>query len=241
MLTKQIVSKEKMLGQYSPRFLKEKYKNMENKLRIISATLSILASMASMANAALVDSGDIMKDTSTGLQWLDLNQTAGLSYNSVAAQLGPGGAYAGYSFATESQVNQLFADAGIPNVNVGMYGTAANLPGVTSLLSLWNANLAGGYTSTAGPFGYFFTAGVGSGIIWIPGPQYGALGTAEATSGPDRDGLGSDGSNSESYLGSALVETSVVPEPTTIMSGAMMLLPFGLGAFRQLRKKLRAA
>ena len=120
---------------------------MGNKLRVISATLSILASMASVANATLVDSGDIMQDTSTGLQWLDLNQTAGLSYNYVAGQLGLGGAYAGYSFATESQVNQLFADAGIPNVNVGSGGTVANVPGVTSLMSSWNANIAGIYTS----------------------------------------------------------------------------------------------
>jgi hypothetical protein len=40
------------------------------------------------------------------------------------------------------------------------------------------------------------------------------------------------------------VETSVVtpvPEPTTIISGALLLLPFGSSAFRQLRKKLQAA
>ncbi|HUD84456.1 MAG TPA: hypothetical protein VMQ67_13175 [Candidatus Saccharimonadales bacterium] len=212
---------------------------MENKLRVISATLSILASMASVANATLVDSGDIMQDTSTGLQWLDLNQTAGLSYNYVAGQLGLGGAYAGYSFATESQVNQLFADAGIPNVNVGSGGTVANVPGVTSLMSSWNANIAGIYTSGSGPFGYFFTAGVGTGLLWLP-----LSGTAEATSGPDRLGVGGDGYSSVSYLGSALVETSVVtpvPEPTTIISGALLLLPFGSSAFRQLRKKLQAA
>jgi hypothetical protein len=32
-----------------------------------------------------------------------------------------------------------------------------------------------------------------------------------------------------------------VPEPTTIISGAMLLLPFGSSAFRQLRKKFQAA
>jgi hypothetical protein len=232
------------VGNNNPRFLKEKYKYMENKLRIISATLSILASMASVANATLVDSGDIMQDTSTGLQWLDLNQTAGLTYNYVAGQLGPGGAYAGFSFATESEVNQLFADAGIPNVNVGLYGTVANVASVTSLISLWNANLAGGYTSADGPFGYFLTAGVGTGLIWVTGPAYPSPVTAEATSGPDRLGIGGNGSASYPYLGSALVETYVVPpvpEPTTIISGAMLLLPFGSSAFRQLRKKMRAA
>ena len=37
------------------------------------------------------------------------------------------------------------------------------------------------------------------------------------------------------------VQLSAVPEPSTIISGALMLLPFGAGAARQLRKKLQAA
>jgi len=32
-----------------------------------------------------------------------------------------------------------------------------------------------------------------------------------------------------------------VPEPTTMISGALLLLPFGTSAFRQLRKKFQAA
>jgi hypothetical protein len=36
-------------------------------------------------------------------------------------------------------------------------------------------------------------------------------------------------------------QVSAVPEPTTIISGALLLLPFGSSAFRQLRKKLQAA
>jgi hypothetical protein len=37
------------------------------------------------------------------------------------------------------------------------------------------------------------------------------------------------------------VQLSAVPEPSTIIAGALMLLPFGAGAARQLRKKLQAA
>jgi hypothetical protein len=37
------------------------------------------------------------------------------------------------------------------------------------------------------------------------------------------------------------VQLTAVPEPTTMISGALMLLPFGSSAFRQLRKKLQAA
>jgi hypothetical protein len=35
--------------------------------------------------------------------------------------------------------------------------------------------------------------------------------------------------------------TSAVPEPTTVISGALMLLPFGSSVLRQLRKKFQAA
>jgi hypothetical protein len=38
-----------------------------------------------------------------------------------------------------------------------------------------------------------------------------------------------------------LTATSAVPEPTTMIAGALLLLPFGSGAVRLLRKKLQAA
>jgi hypothetical protein len=36
------------------------------------------------------------------------------------------------------------------------------------------------------------------------------------------------------------IATAPVPEPATIISGAMLLLPFGAGAVRSLRKKIAA-
>jgi hypothetical protein len=55
------------------------------------------------------------------------------------------------------------------------------------------------------------------------------------------DGAGAGGQN---YIGLDNVNVSpvsAVPEPTTLISGALMLLPFGSSAFRQLRKKFQAA
>jgi hypothetical protein len=46
---------------------------------------------------------------------------------------------------------------------------------------------------------------------------------------------------SETYLDNVSLTPTAVPEPTTLISGAMLLLPFGSSAFRQLRKKLQAA
>jgi hypothetical protein len=51
--------------------------------------------------------------------------------------------------------------------------------------------------------------------------------------------------NDPSYDGldniSVTPAVGVVPEPTTMLSAALMLLPFGSGAVRQFRKKLQAA
>ena len=212
---------------------------MKNLLQHVLActALTVAASMASVAKAQLTNSdwmtlGDnqILNDGSTGLQWLGLDETAGLSYNFVASQLGTGGEFAGFSFATESQVDTLFSDAGIPDVNAGFEGTAANLPGVTSLMGLWNANVAGGDEANSGPFGYFYTSDVGTGLVWIPGASYDDPGTAEATSGPDRLSLGGDGDSTSVYLASALVRdgtTSTVPDgcmTVSMLGGALTVL-----------------
>lgn len=56
--------------------------------------------------------GSITQDTATGLEWLDIDLTAGLSYNDVAAGFGPGGAFEGFAHASLEQVDTLFLNAG---------------------------------------------------------------------------------------------------------------------------------
>lgn len=41
-------------------------------------------------------------------------------------------------------------------------------------------------------------------------------------------------------LGQSEIDVQVVPEPTTMIAGALLLLPFGLSAFRSLRKSVQA-
>lgn len=56
----------------------------------------------------------ITRDTDTGLEWLDLTESTGLSVNQVQAELGAGGLYEGFSYATRSDVETLFfTSAGI--------------------------------------------------------------------------------------------------------------------------------
>ncbi len=70
------------------------------------------AAFISMDSSFGADS--VTRDTDTGLEWLDLTQSTGLSVNQVQAELGAGGLYEGFTYATRSDVETLFfTSAGI--------------------------------------------------------------------------------------------------------------------------------
>lgn len=70
------------------------------------------------ANAAIQDFGRITGDTVSALAWLDVTETVGLSYNEVVAQLGLGGAYEGWRYATTTELDQLITDWGYQPTNL---------------------------------------------------------------------------------------------------------------------------
>lgn len=57
----------------------------------------------------------IIRDTDTGLDWLDLSATADLSHDTVVANLESGGAFYGFRLATQDEVLTLWSNAGITN------------------------------------------------------------------------------------------------------------------------------
>ena len=71
--------------------------------------------VSSQVNAALIDNGTSMFDTDTGLEWLDLTQTQGISWN--AAEASSYVTIDGYVHATETQVETLFLNAGFLTTN----------------------------------------------------------------------------------------------------------------------------
>ena len=83
------------------------------------------------ATAGLVDNGTSMIDGSTGLEWLDLTETVGLSYNAVEA--GPLYSVEGYRHATADEVRTLFLNAGFPTVFAA--SSPGNNPAGTDLLN----------------------------------------------------------------------------------------------------------
>ena len=60
------------------------------------------ALLTAPSSAAIVDAPDhtYLTDTATGLDWLDVTTTAGMSFNQVSSQLGSGGQFAGWRYAT---------------------------------------------------------------------------------------------------------------------------------------------
>jgi hypothetical protein len=199
---------------------------MKKKLIVGLASVLLLANLigAVKAKATLIE-GDwntlndnaILIDSDTQLEWLDLSQSAGLSYNYVSTNFGEGAQFEGFRYASATELYQLFINVGIPDIDVGYGGTSANVSPVSNLLSLWDADL---YPDE--DFGYIITSdfiSAGShnaGIIWdrtINGVDSAEASSIEYTS--IRHSF-SDAGNIN-YVGSALVRSVAVPEPATML------------------------
>ena len=166
-------------------------------------------------------------DSATGLEWLDITTTAGLSYNEVAAELGAGGAYEGFSFASSQQVAGLFSAVGlgeIPNVLEFLGGGEE----IQTLLGYWGVTW---YLGT-GERTEFLTSNT-TGLL--PGEHFtGRLFWLEVgDTGVTAEYLARADDYANPTIGSALVRTaSPVPVPASFW-----LLASGLvGLFGFLRK-----
>src|ERR1035441_6731449 len=126
-------------------------------------------------------------DTGTGLGWLNLAASAGLSYQQVLADTQPGGSFSGFRVATAPEVLNLYTSAGIPCTGyyplstppiltlislIGASGTINGLPGMLGLSAT-----AASFDSQYAPA--IYATGV-SGIqeYWVNGGGYNSGGTA---------------------------------------------------------------
>jgi len=104
---------------------------------ILATALLFIASLGT-AQAALVALGDYTTDTDTGLDWLDLDLTLGMSFNQVNAELGAGGLFDGWSVATLDQAHTFLTNAGwigpFDSSNVLNVGFVANFKALTTSL-----------------------------------------------------------------------------------------------------------
>ena len=125
------------------------------------ALLAGCAGFAAPALAVLVSEGGsfgantLTRDTATGLRWLDLTLSLNRTYAQIAQELGPGGDFAGYRFATGNEVEELWENAGI-DTSTSLF-VAQNHQPVSALAALVgqtgsNGNCGSGCT-------YFYTEG----------------------------------------------------------------------------------
>ncbi len=163
-------------------------------------------------------------DTTSGLAWLDVSLTTGLSYSQVIADTGPGGRFQGFRYATVPEVVALYAAAGIqesgfcpessPSLQpvlslismLGPTGTYNGEPGVWGLSA--TEPVPGAYQGL-GPHLVFQTGGAG---YCLDGSVCGATYYADSTSFSD--------------LGSWLV--TPVPEPSLWSLGMLLSVAGGM-------------
>jgi len=211
----------------------------------------VFLTTAPVALAALVSANSpygantLTLDTSTGLEWLDVTLTQGMSINQVSGQLGSGGLYAGFQYAHASDVHTLILDGGVSSEPIEGSTTAANLTAVNSLISLLGQTFFDNSANTAtfGLEGWLADHGaVGpndaeAGMIWLQ--QRGAdcpCASAVANEFATSVGPGS----ADPMIGSFLIRsfTPSVPEPST---WAMLILGFGGIGFMAYRRRNQSA
>jgi len=119
--------------------------------KLASAATGLVLSAS--VNAALIDNGDYTTDTDTGLDWLDLTYTDGISYNEVNNHRDSysGG---GWSIASASQVVEMITNylgyspvQGWDTSNYPLHYLQVELFGITRSLSGSVASYTSGYTS----------------------------------------------------------------------------------------------
>lgn len=86
-------------------------KTFKTTLKILA--LSALALSSLSVHAAIVDLGSITRDTATGLDWLDLTATRNRSHIDISSQLGAGGEFAGWRYATGAEVREIEITLGV--------------------------------------------------------------------------------------------------------------------------------
>lgn len=97
---------------------------------VCSSALSVAA------QAALIDRGSYITDTTTGLDWLKLTETAGRTYEDISSNLGSGQEFDGWTYATQSQFANLLWDNGI--YDAGLLGNLQSVPFADSYLKSTN-------------------------------------------------------------------------------------------------------
>ena len=96
-----------------------------------SALIALALLTSSPARATITDHGQYTYDSETGLYWIDVTITQGLTYTEVNQRLAPGGPLEDYRYANHAELETLLQHFGIPPQGNTCY--ASNIGGTLPL------------------------------------------------------------------------------------------------------------
>lgn len=110
---------------------------MATPLMLLLITSPVRASLYLTGNATF-GANSITVDPSSGLGWLNLSEAAGLSYEQVSSEMGAGGTFNGFRYATVQEVVGLYSSVGLTASTYGVTADyyPASSPGIQTLFSL---------------------------------------------------------------------------------------------------------
>ena len=97
-------------------------------MKNLLATCMLGFGLCSIVQAAINDHGDYTHDSATGLYWLDVTLTQGLTYTEVTQRLQPGGPLEGWRYAVHTEFETLIQNFGIPPQGNSCYVGSFNQP-----------------------------------------------------------------------------------------------------------------
>lgn len=128
---------------------------LRKKLRLLLLAIAVPLCLSSNAGGKILDRGDYLTDTQSNLDWLDVTASANMSYNDIAKQLGKGGQFEGWRFATVGEFNTLINNAtGTNRTSFEVYhhneeGEAA-ITAIKSLIQMLGSTLDSMYLASHG-------------------------------------------------------------------------------------------
>ena len=185
--------------------------NYRTKLAVLGAL--VFSMFGGSSYAALVDAGNSMIDNGTGLRWLDLTETQGMSWNAVEASTFV--TVDGYVHATVDEVITLFTNAGF--LTTDNTNNPLNNPAAADLLNfLGCTQFCGTVNATGRGFAEWTSVG------WTTRPNYhtSGLGAGAATTSL----LTSNLDLIDATAGHFLVQAVPVPAAVWLFGSALGLL-----------------